>query len=452
VPTLLQDVHNYLTAYIRRYRQEWARFIAPPPNGGGYPPLDISPYLRSPALRCYLTTSAVVITDESVSPPNGWEIDGGPALVVDEPVSRVPKEIATLPRKFRGLYRIVSGGPIPSAIWNGEIPQPTAQVRTEFGDGSVLESMALSIDGPELIRRLTLGAFHLILSGFLEGNEEGEFWRPHIIRYLGFVKADRTQRRFYNYIEYTPHLSESSWDLRSLWTRVNVDVRRDYAQAFARIDRPGGWVERSSDQAVISAYGDRLTLLSQVIDDFSVLLESSEAGNEGVLQAFLLKHSILLDVYATAVPKPRFVYPRGAGVLGKEYVEPDFVLCYPGKRYKLVELESGIKPLATRSGTPRAEVTQATFQIAEWMQYIRNYYEGIKENFPGISDHAASMVIMGRKTPGAFGNRSQYDEHLRLMEHQFNVDEILTYDDLLERARAAYERLAALAPTLTYPL
>jgi hypothetical protein len=75
------------------------------------------------------------------------------------------------------------------------------------------------------------------------------------------------------------------------------------------------------------------------------------------------------------VSRPRFVYPEGKSPLGKAYVEPDFVIRRPGSRYTVVELERPGKLVATKRGHARAEVTQASFQIAEFKDYIVEHYD-----------------------------------------------------------------------------
>lgn len=146
------------------------------------------------------------------------------------------------------------------------------------------------------------------------------------------------------------------------------------------------------------------------------------------------------------IPRPRFVYPAGTSPLGKAYVEPDFVIRRPGDRYVLVELERPAKAAATKRGPARAELTQASFQIAEFRDYVLEHYESVKTTFPGINRDPGSMVVISRSTEAAFGDRSDVRRQLQLLREQLRVDEILTYDDLLNRARAALARLSGLPP------
>lgn len=151
----------------------------------------------------------------------------------------------------------------------------------------------------------------------------------------------------------------------------------------------------------------------------------------------------MIDVYGDAISKPKLRYPSiEESPLGKEYVEPDFIIRYPLNHYRLIELEKPSKNIATKSGQPRSEVTQAVFQISEWKAYIRNHYELIKEQYPSINFNCYSSVIISRTTEESFvagRNNRKYRELLK--EHYSGVDEIITYDDLLIKAKDAYHKL-----------
>ena len=59
---------DYLARYVRRYREEYRRFTSPPPAGGGFPKLTVSPYLSSPELHCHIAEDGAVLADFSWSP------------------------------------------------------------------------------------------------------------------------------------------------------------------------------------------------------------------------------------------------------------------------------------------------------------------------------------------------------------------------------------------------
>jgi hypothetical protein len=141
--------------------------------------------------------------------------------------------------------------------------------------------------------------------------------------------------------------------------------------------------------------------------------------------------------------------PRSAWARAKVDVRRDTVIRRPGSRYTVVELERPGKLVATKRGHARAEVTQASFQIAEFKDYIVEHYDLLKEVFPGINRDPALIVVISRSTEASFGGRGDTHRQLQLLREQLGVDELLTYDDLLDRARAALARLSGLSPAPT---
>lgn len=99
--------------------------------------------------------------------------------------------------------------------------------------------------------------------------------------------------------------------------------------------------------------------------------------------------------------------------------------------------------LASKRGEPRVGVTQAAFQIAEWKDFINHHYQTLRDRFPGISSSPQSMVVIGRASPLLQG-AADAPRYLALLREQLAVDEVITYDDLLERARMVYVQIAGL--------
>ncbi len=162
---------------------------------------------------------------------------------------------------------------------------------------------------------------------------------------------------------------------------------------------------------------------------------------------FLKDNPILLDIYGgEAISKPRLKYPtlEESPPLGKAYVEPDFIIRYPFNHYRMIELEKPSKKIATKVGHPRSEVTQTTFQIAEWKTYIKNHYDLIKTEYPSINFNCISTVVIGRDTEESFGTGRDIKKYKEYLKMQFSVDEIFTYDDLVSKAKSAYQQLNSL--------
>ncbi len=449
MPLSAETAAAYLKAYVERYRAEYRRFVSPPPKGGGFPPLRISPYLYSTELTCYLAGDGAILADFSWQPPYDWHVAGGPALMVDLPETRTPGEVvdqlkrAGLWGKDIGLYRMVFKGPVTEDVWRGALPAPTETAESIAEGGTRVRVSRLDLDLRTLVERLTYGAFGAILDLKLPG-PESEFWNPRIVRNLGFVTADRVNRRFFHYLEILSHSEEAAWDTRELWARVHVDVQRDFANAVSEAGRPGGTISLGKAEAEVQPFYDRLSALKQAADEFERLLDERGDADEAVFHEFLKNHPALIDVYGRAVSKPRFHYPPGESPLGKEFVEPDFIIQYPGNSYRLVELERPAKRVATKAGQSSADVGQAAFQTAEWKTYIQKHYDLIKGEFPGISVNCASLIVISRATQRSFGDGRDVPQYMELVRNQYAAD-VFLYDDLLARAKEAFVRISALS-------
>ena len=427
-------------------------FTAPPPEGGGYPRLKVSPYLSGGRLECHLAVDGAVVLDTSGEPPANWQVAGGPALMSDFPESRTPSwvnevlENEGLLGQPIGIYRVVSQEGIPTDIWHGSLGTPVETYSGEV-DGLVLEVHRYEYQWRELIRRLSYGVLDLILDIKLP-DEDSAFWNPRQIRNLGFIPADRSSSRFFGYAELLRHTEEAAWDPRSIWARVHVDLRRDYAYAAAAAASEGG-----SLAATIASVGpqpplgpivrDRLDILAAAADGLESLLETQGDAPEAVFHDYLVRNPILMDVYGHAESKPRLTYPDGESPTGKAYVEPDFILKYWNNTYKLIELEKPGHILATKEGHPRVSVTHGAFQIAEWKDYIARNYHLISSRYPGIAGSYTSALIIGRETARSI--TSDPHRYMALLRQQLAVDEVLTYDDLIHKARTAIAQLQALA-------
>jgi hypothetical protein len=392
---------SYLAQYITAYRAYYQHLVLPPPGGSGYPPLVVSPYLLTIHFSCYLARDGAVVV-------------AGPHDVSEKwPDPRTESVLVNATPNLSEDYA------------QGIIPPATAEARSGLPDGTTIQVGVHDIQWSELILRLTMGSMD-----FSGNYARAPFWFPNVIAAVGFA-AERTKLcRYLIRLEAIHHIDEAAWDLRAIPVRVEHDVRRD----FAGVVRP-------------EEFNQRLVALGHAIAHFAHLLRAQHGADESVFHDFVRNNPLLLDVYGTLVSKPRWRYPQGESPLGKEYVEPDFVIVYPGNRYRLVELERPEKPLATKAGHPRAELAQATFQIAEWRDYIARHYNLIKDTWPDISPNSPASVVISRQTEESLvGDRSPARYAALLGFHHPNL-EVFTYDDLLVRASQMYARITALAPT-----
>jgi hypothetical protein len=422
----LKEILSYLVEYLQAYRSTYRRFVDSPPHGGGFPKLSVSPLLYSPDIVCYLAKDGYAITDQSREPEK-WRDGIGAAVFVAD-------------------YNIVCCAPSAQEMWTGDLGQLVNSGKA-FAEGTAILVKEYDLTFSSLAQRLTFGIFEHRVNLRLP-DEKSPFWRPYIVRNIGFMPSDRNNGRFFNYLELSRHLDMSAWDTRAIPTRVASDLRRDFAFSFSSQSQESGGTLSFGQPAPWDSFFDRLKILGQTIANFEKLLGENDSARESLFHDFLRDNSIILDVYGLAISKPRFPYPEGESPLGKQYVEPDFIIKYPNRSYKLVELERPSKLLGTVRGEPRSELSQAAFQIAEWKTFINKHYDRIKNDFPGISVDCSSQIVISRKTEESIGSGRSIEEYLDILKNQYAVDEVFTYDDLLDRAKAAYEKLSSLMPAL----
>jgi hypothetical protein len=282
-----KNAGRYLSEYLKLYRSEYERFIAAPPDGAGYPPLLISPYLYSSELHCYVAKDGAVLADFTWKPPYDWAIAGGPALLVDTKETKTPQEVRDLLEsqgllgQFIGIYRIAAQNDIPDEVWSGVLPQPS-ETATAQVDETTIHVQRFTLSWASLLERLTFGAFGRILDLKLP-NYTSEFWIPRIIRDLGISTADRKNQRFFHYCELLRHTEDAAWEPRSAWARASIDVRRDFAFSAAWAERGGvgGTLSFEAPQAQLGApFRDRLAALQAAIEGFEALLRDQPDADE----------------------------------------------------------------------------------------------------------------------------------------------------------------------------
>ncbi|BCQ69922.1 hypothetical protein PEQA60_39120 [Pseudomonas sp. Eqa60] len=450
----VEMVAEFMFAYTRRYRNEYRRATTPLPDGPGYPNLVQSPYLDAKKLQVYVAQDGVVISIEN-EPPHQWYIAGGPALKVDYEPTRTPKDVTQfladnqLQGKDIGIYRIVSKTPLASCIWRSRVQGIERELQISDPELELTLSLKqINLPYKKLVNTLTFGAYGSVLDPKFD--DAADFGRSHITKNLGFFPADLNNRRFFEYIEVVSHADEAAWDKRLITLRVQQDIRRDIGSALATYGREplGGSISFGSEPEWLDSYNNRLDSLKIAISTLGEALRFQPDGIESIFHAILEKHPVLLDVYGSCESKPELIYPNGqTSPIGKTKLQPDFIIKYPDQSYKLIEIERPAKKLATTQGQPRAEVSQAVFQTAEWKHYIKTHYSLVASRYPGIQSKCKTSVIMSRFTQQNFKNVSDAREYMGLMIDQYNIDEFLTFDDLLERAISAYTMLSSFPPT-----
>ena len=447
---------EYLKAYTLAYRKEYKRLVA----ADVIPDIVRTPFVRSQRIEALLANDGVLVVESSPGPDARWEIAGGPAFMIDTEPTATPTEVSRLLESAGlvgqniGIYRIVKRDHT-CEHWQGLLPKPSTTIM-DSAAGVTICAKEMDLPVYELLARLTLG-FSTIVDLHLELHMS-EIWKPTVIRHAGFVTGDRKYKQFYEYLAIHNHVDTSAWDMRSIWARVSIDVRRDIRSDIALLQQDGRgasitipsseFLDLPGQIPIINSetiYSHKLRLFADKIQKLESLLNDECYQDESVYQSFLEANPELLDFYMVRhVPKPRWHYRDGESPLGKKYVEPDLVLVYDNDIYNLVELERPDHQFATKKGQPTASAHAPYFQIAEWRDYINTHYDEIRNQFPGITSSCRATVIISRTSTNAFGGDRDPHAYLRLLRQQHRDIECWTYDDLIARAKTVLSRLVSL--------
>ena len=450
-----EAIAEFLFAYARNYRDGYLRATTHPPAGPGYPKLPCSPFLAPSTFDVYIAKDGVVVNHLGQEPAHQWFIAGGPALKVDYEPSRTPPELIERLRaegildKPIGIYRVVAKTPMNSSVWRGRVRQVAREIRVHDSELDLnLNIREVRGTLADIVKSLSFGAYGCILDIHLP-KPNSPIGQCHLVRNFGIFTADLVGRRFFTHLEIHGQADQAAWDMRTIPLRVQHDLRRDLASWLADpTQERGGSMSLGGGPNWLEVYSDRLARLAAGIAALRAALQVHAEDVEAVFHDVLVAHPLLLDVYGTCESKPQFVYPAGTtSPIGKTSLEPDFLIRYTDKSYKLVEIERPSKNVATAQGQPRAEVSQAVFQCAEWRHFIKTHYQSLSKIYPEIQSRCKTAVIMSRTNQLSFKGINNIDAYKGLMMEQFNIDEFYTFDDLYDRARTAYELLSGLLPS-----
>jgi len=215
-------------------------------------------------------------------------------------------------------------------------------------------------------------------------------------------------------IEIYPRLSEEYW-------------RPEYAAAWAQLDLLNAIAQHNMVENALRRLDGRGAAREQatrLLAEFEALL----AGPEEPCHQFLKTHpDLLCTTYDAAWSKVPF----------GEHVS-DFVFREPCNDYLLVEIEAPYRELFRNNGHQRHELTHATGQIDDWLCYIQDNKAKVESELGlhGISATPRMLVVIGRSATLTERNRRK----LAVMQGRHRGLSIMTYDELIDRARANFER------------
>jgi hypothetical protein len=215
-------------------------------------------------------------------------------------------------------------------------------------------------------------------------------------------------------IEVYPRLGEEYW-------------KPEYAAAWAHLDLLSALAQRNAVTSALHRLDGRRAAREHylgLLERFAGLLDGQEEPC----------HQFLKD-------NPDFICPTYDAFWSKVSFGDrisDFVFCEPRDDYLLVEIEAPSRGLFRKDGQPTQELTHAINQIDDWLRYIQDNKSTVERELglAGISATPRTLVVVGRSATLTDDNRKK----LAVMQGQRPKLLILTYDDLLDRARANLER------------
>lgn len=216
-------------------------------------------------------------------------------------------------------------------------------------------------------------------------------------------------------------IAESQTDVWLLDVVIGVQQRERH-QALSESDgKPSAF-----SRHVVRVWGDSSILLTErLIDEFSALV--ALAADESAYQGFLEEHPVFLDPLAAEVLNRKR--------LGLEFVT-DFVVRRHDNRYVVVEIEKPQDRLFTARGDFTAGFTHAVGQVLDFQGWIASNVAYARTHLPFVED-PAGLVIMGARAELNDDRKTK----LRRWTTNSRHIELLTYDDLVNRARSLHASL-----------
>lgn len=224
-------------------------------------------------------------------------------------------------------------------------------------------------------------------------------------------------------------------DLQVAWR--GIDIYQNFTSEHWKPEFAALWAEtdilaaatraqlRDAQFAALDPNMHARKVFAELIAKFEVLLEGPEEPAHQFLKA---NPKLLSATHQKCWSKLPF---------GERF--SDFVFREPGEEYLLVEIESPLRELFRRDGQQRHELTHAWNQILDWRSYLENNLSAARENLglSGISANPKSLIVIGRSAELSDENRRK----LATMQSQVPNLKILTYDDLIDRAKAVADNL-----------
>ncbi len=240
--------------------------------------------------------------------------------------------------------------------------------------------------------------------------------------------ADRSGREF---------VVTSSVRLNVGWEYIDIFPNADLSHWS--VENAKSWAERDILAAVLKHHlrerhyraldpnADARRACRDLLAEYGRLLDANPP--EETLQQFLKDNPTLL------CPAQRRSWPKIP--LGSRVT--DFVFRQADGDYLLVELERPSKKLFTKIGDTSSQLTHACGQVADWKRYLEDNLATAQRELGlvGISANPNALVVIGRSKDLTEDLRRR----LTTLHNQTPTLKVMTYDDVLENAKAVMENI-----------
>jgi len=152
----------------------------------------------------------------------------------------------------------------------------------------------------------------------------------------------------------------------------------------------------------------------------SLLADSNR--NENAIQRCLTENPFLFG--------PEYVQVKPKHKLGSEY-EMDYALVKYSGLVDLVEIESSALPLFNKKGDPTSYMVHAEQQVMDWLHWIETNNPYARRSLPGLSN-PIGYVVIGRSSSLSEKGMEKLLKRNSMFQPRMLI---LTYDDLIERAK-----------------
>jgi hypothetical protein len=213
--------------------------------------------------------------------------------------------------------------------------------------------------------------------------------------------------------------------------KAKLDASRELSSVLAGLNLGISTEDLSNDPV-----SPVLAIFQSILSELLMLLDS-EGLKESTLQNFLIKNPILVS------PSYLRIHPQAK--LGIEYIT-DFIIEEPspdGSCPILVMIENSNHNLFLSNNDLSAPLRHALKQVSDWRQWLRknSRYASESLGIRNIDSDSPALVIIGRKK--YLSSKNLEDLSSISKDYQYKT-QVLTYDDVYERALTWYNNLKKL--------